>query len=75
MKSMTCRELGGGCDETFFAESFDEIAAMSRQHGVEMVEAGDHDHLEAMEKMKELMKDHDAVTQWMEEKKNLFDSL
>ncbi|SGZ03445.1 hypothetical protein [Moritella viscosa] len=30
MKTMTCNQLGGACDEKFQAESFDEIAELSK---------------------------------------------
>jgi len=36
MKTMTCKQLGGTCETAFQAESFEEITAMSRQHGMEM---------------------------------------
>ncbi len=55
MKTMTCNQLGGACDQTFSASSFDEIAQMSRQHGMEMFQKKDAAHLEAMNKMQALM--------------------
>ena len=33
---MTCSQLGGACDKIFKAESFQEIAELSKQHGTEM---------------------------------------
>lgn len=36
MKTMNCKQLGGSCDKEFSANSFDEIAKMSQQHGMEM---------------------------------------
>ena len=29
MKSMTCNQLGGACEEIFTGESFDDLAAQS----------------------------------------------
>jgi hypothetical protein len=55
MKSMTCKELGGACDETFTANTFEEIAEQSKQHGMAMFQQQDADHLAAMAAMKELM--------------------
>ena len=55
MKTMTCKDLTGACDLEFHAETFDEIAEMSKKHGMEMFEQGDQAHLDAMEKMKALM--------------------
>jgi len=75
MKSMTCRELGGACDQTFTAETFEEMAALSRKHGMEMFQKGDAAHLEAMEKMKALMQSPGAMQEYMAQKKAAFDSL
>ena len=30
MKTMTCKQLGGACDLEFHADSFEEIAEMSK---------------------------------------------
>ena len=55
MKTMTCKDLAGACDLEFHAEAFDEIAGMSKKHGMEMFEQGDQAHLDAMAQMKALM--------------------
>ena len=49
MKSMTCKQLGGACDKIFQADTFEEIAQLSKQHGGEMFRAKDPAHLAAME--------------------------
>lgn len=36
MKTMTCKQLGGACDKEFSANTFEEIAELSKQHGMEM---------------------------------------
>jgi hypothetical protein len=40
MKTMTCKELGGACDLEFHANTFEEIAKMSKKHGMEMFHIG-----------------------------------
>ncbi len=75
MKAMTCKQLGGACDEVFRANSFDEIAEMSKKHGMEMFQQGDEEHLKAMNEMKELMKNPDAMKEWFETKRKEFDTL
>ena len=75
MKTMTCNQLGGACDEVFHANSFDEIAELSKQHGMEMFQQGDEEHLKAMDEMKDLMKNPDAMKEWFETKKKEFDAL
>lgn len=75
MKTMTCRQLGGACDLEFSGDSFQEVAAMSQKHGMEMFQKGDEAHLQAMEDMKALMRSPDAMGQWMEKKQSEFDAL
>ena len=75
MKTMTCRQLGGACDATFQAETFEEIAAMSKAHGTEMFQKGDEAHLQAMHKMRELMHEPDALQKWYEERRKAFEAL
>ena len=75
MKTMNCRQLGGACDEEFTAATFDEIAEMSKQHGMAMFKAQDAAHLEAMNAMQSLMKDPNAMTEWFEARKKEFDEL
>jgi len=33
MKTMKCEQLGGACDKEFRANTFEEIAEMSKNHG------------------------------------------
>ena len=75
MKTMTCKELAGACDLEFHAETFDQMAEISKKHGMEMLEKGDQAHIDAMEKMKELMGDPEAMKEWFEKVQKKFDSL
>lgn len=75
MKTLTCKQLGGACDHAFHAETFEDMAAQSQQHGREMWQQGDADHMKAMQDMQVLMTDPKALQAWMEEKKRLFDAL
>ncbi len=75
MKAMTCKQLGGACDLEFRAHTFEEIAEMSKQHGMEMFQLGDQEHLVAMKQMQDLMKAPDAMKEWFKEKQSLFESL
>ena len=75
MKTMTCKQLGGACDMEFQANSFGEIAAMSKKHGMEMFRQADKPHLDAMNKMQELMQSPEAMSQWMEDKRKEFEGL
>jgi predicted small metal-binding protein len=75
MKTMTCKQLGGACNKEFYADTFDEMAEKSKEHAMEMLQQGDKAHLEAMNKMQELMQSPDAIKQWMENKKKEFEAL
>jgi hypothetical protein len=75
MKTMTCEQLGGACDKEFQAETFDEIAELSKQHGMEMYQKQDNDHLEAMQKMQEMMKNPADMQSWFESKQQEFEAL
>ncbi len=75
MKTMRCRNLAGACDTEFHAETFDQMAELSKKHGMEMLEQGDQAHIEAIEKMKELMSDPEAMKEWFETVQKMFDSL
>ncbi len=72
---MTCKQLGGPCDEEFHAETFEEMSEMSKKHGMEMGEKGDATHIKAMEEMKESMNDPQAMQNWMKETMAVFEAL
>jgi hypothetical protein len=75
MKTMTCIQLGGACDKEFHADSFEEIAEMSKQHGMEMFQKQDEAHMNAMNKMQELMKYPGKMEKWFEAKRKEFEAL
>ena len=75
MKTMTCKQLGGACELTFTANTFDEIAKLSEAHGMEMFKANDKLHLEAMDSMRKLMQAPEDIMKWMDEKREAFDAL
>ena len=71
---MTCKQLAGACDLVFTANTFEEIATQSQQHGKEMFSADDGPHIAAMEQMMELMKSG-AMDAWIADRKADFDAL
>ncbi|USE02038.1 DUF1059 domain-containing protein [Vibrio sp. SCSIO 43133] len=75
MKSMTCRQLGGACDVVFEAETFEQIAELSKRHGMEMYQKQDPAHLDAMNKIQAMMQNPEEMKAWYEEKKREFDAL
>ncbi len=72
---MTCKQLGGACDKVFQANTFEEIVEFSKQHGMEMFQAQDAQHLEAIGKIKKLMQNPEEMTKWFENKRQEFNAL
>ena len=75
MKTMTCKQLGGACDQAFSANTFDDIAMMVSKHARELVQQGDGAHIEAMNEMRNSMSSPDAMNEWMNEKRKTFNAL
>ncbi|UXX78739.1 DUF1059 domain-containing protein [Reichenbachiella carrageenanivorans] len=75
MKIMTCKQLGGACDLAFRADTFEEMAQLSKQHGLDMHAQGDEAHLAKMAEIVELMKSPEAMKEWFAMKRKAFDAL
>ena len=75
MKKITCKELGGACEQAFLSDSFADVARQSRQHAMEMFAKNDTDHLQAVERMKTLMTTPMAMEEWMSERELHFNNL
>lgn len=75
MKTMTCKELGGACDLTFKAGSFEELVELSKKHGMEMFQKQDSAHLEAMSKIQAMMQNPEAMQKWQDEIREKFEAL
>ena len=72
---MTCRQLGGACDLEFTAETFEEMVELSKNHGMEMFQRGDAAHLDAMNKIKQLMQTPEAMANYFNNKRQQFNDL
>ena len=75
MKTMTCKQLAGACDEEFHAETFEEMGELSRTHAMEMAEKGDQGHIDKMEEMKSLMNKPGAADEWFKNIQKEFEAL
>ena len=75
MKTMTCEQLGGACQQTFSANTFDDIAKMVSMHAREKVQQGDLAHIKAMNEMRNNMTSPDAMKTWMDSKREAFNEL
>ncbi|HKJ43563.1 MAG TPA: hypothetical protein VKA27_15815 [Sunxiuqinia sp.] len=72
---MTCKQLGGACDELFRANTFEEMAELSKKHGLKMFQKGDFAHLKAMKEMQKLMQSAEKLKEWYKNKRKEFDAL
>jgi hypothetical protein len=75
MKTMTCKELGGACSQTFTAETFDELAMMVSKHARDLVQQGDAAHIQAMNEVRKNMTSPEAINVWMDDKRKAFNAL
>jgi len=74
MKTMSCKQLGGGCDKQFQANTFEELAEMSKLHGMEMFQKNDSAHLGAINEMLQRMQNPEAMATWLDSKRKEFDA-
>ena len=75
MKKITCAELGGACDLSFFAESFEEAAKQSQEHAIQMFKLRDKAHLDSAENMKTLMSSPREINNRKEDRRAYFNNL
>lgn len=75
MRTMTFEQVAGACSKEFKANTFMEIAEMSKKHGMEMFQKGDEAHIKKMNEMRELTKNPDVMETWFSDKRKEFDSL
>lgn len=75
MKSMTCQQLGGACNQEFRAETFEEMAEQSKKHAMEMFQAKDQAHISKMAEMQEKIKSPEDMKIWYNNKRKEFDAL
>ncbi|MCB1646902.1 MAG: hypothetical protein KDI36_15690 [Pseudomonadales bacterium] len=75
MKTMSCKQLGGACETQFRASTFEEMAELSKQHGMQMYKEQDAAHLKAMEEMRKIMDDPEEMNRWFESRRKEFDEL
>jgi len=72
MKSMTCKELDGVCDEEIKGETPEEMMKNSQEHAMS---ANDDAHKNKMKQMGEMPKDPETIKKYMDDFKAKFDAL
>ena len=75
MKTRTCRQLAGACDLEFHADTFEEVAELSKSHAMQMAASGDKAHIGKMQEMSSLMSKPEEMSAWFENVKKQFAEL
>jgi hypothetical protein len=75
MKTMTCQQLGGVCDQPLTGDSGDDIIKAQDRHLKDIVAAGDTVHQEALTAMKGRWKNPIAGMGWYRQVKREFKAL
>ena len=75
MKTMTCRELGGPCDEAHHGATANDVIKAQDRHLKEVVAAGDDTHRPALKEMKGRWKNPLAGMGWYRQAKRDFAAL
>jgi hypothetical protein len=75
MKTMTCRQLGGTCDEAHRGEDHNEVIKAQDQHLREVVAAGDTDHAPALKDMKARWRRPVSGLRWYRQVERDFEAL
>lgn len=72
MSTMTCRQLGGPCDEQLSGETADEVIKAQDRHLRDAVRAGDATHEPAHEDMKNRWRHPVRAMGWYRDAKKAF---
>lgn len=75
MKTMTCKQLGGPCDDEHAGETADEIIKAHDRHLKEAVAAGDASHEDALKDMKSRWRRPVSGLRWYRDTKRAFADL
>ena len=75
MKTMTCRQLGGPCDQAHTGETADEVIKAQDRHLKEAVAAGDTSHEAALKEMKGRWRHPKKAMGWYRDTKQAFADL
>jgi len=75
MKTMTCQQMGGPCDQAFQGETADDVINAQDQHLKDMVAAGDEAHVPANNDMRGRWKHPIKGMGWYKDTKKAFAAL
>ncbi|TFB61822.1 hypothetical protein E3N86_07460 [Cryobacterium sp. Hz7] len=72
MKTMTCRQLGGPCEQPLTGETADDAIKAQDRHLRDAVKAGDNIHEQAHKEMKDRWKHPKRSMDWYSATKKAF---
>ena len=75
MKTMTCKQMGGPCDQAFHGETADDVINAQDQHLKDAVAAGDTAHEPANKDMRGRWKHPIKGMGWYKDTKKAFAAL
>jgi hypothetical protein len=75
MKTMTCRQLGGPCDQPHTGETADDVIQAQDKHLKQVVAGGDDTHAEALKEMKSRWRKPISGMGWYKKAKSDFAAL
>lgn len=75
MKTMTCQQLGGACEQALDGDTGDDIIKAQDRHLRERVSPGDAQHASALQEMKGRWKNPTAGLGWYRKVKREFKAL
>ncbi len=75
MKTMSCKQLGGPCEQPLRGETADEVIKAQDRHLRDVVAAGDQTHTGARQAMKDRWKHPIAGMGWYKDTKRGFAAL
>ena len=75
MKTMTCKQMGGPCDQAFSGETADDVINAQDQHLKDQVAAGDTAHEPANKDMRGRWKHPIKGMGWYKDTKKAFAAL
>jgi hypothetical protein len=74
MKTMTCKQLGGPCDQAFSGATADDVIKAQDAHLKEAVAGGDEAHKPALEEMQARWQNPAGGMGWYNQTKQDFDA-
>ena len=75
MKTMTCKQMGGPCDNPFHGKTADEVIKAQDKHLKEMVAKGDETHRSALKSMQGRWKNPISGMKWYMRTKRAYAAL